>query len=138
MKKPILVYGLAVAGGAFLLQWLEYRTLVRLGSAPLYVGAVALIFVVLGIWIGQRTAPRAASTEAFEPNRQALDYLGISARELEVLELLARGHSNKEIGKALFVSPNTVKTHLANLYQKLEVSRRTQAVQKGRSLRLIP
>jgi DNA-binding NarL/FixJ family response regulator len=138
MKPSILLYGLAVAGGAFVLQWLEYRTLVRSGSTPLYVTAVALVFIVVGIWIGQRTAPPPASREAFESNAQALDYLGISARELEVLELLAQGHSNKEIGKALFVSPNTVKTHLANLYQKLEVSRRTQAVQKARSLRLIP
>lgn len=138
MKPSILLYGLAVAGGAFVLQWLEYRTLVRSGSAPLYVTAVALVFIVVGIWIGQRTARPAASREAFEPNDQALDYLGISPRELEVLELLAQGHSNKEIGKTLFVSPNTVKTHLANLYQKLEVSRRTQAVQKARSLRLIP
>lgn len=138
MKTSILLYGLAVAGGAFVLQWLEYRTLVRSGSAPLYVSAVALVFIVVGIWIGHRTAPPPAAREAFEPNDQALDYLGISARELEVLELLAEGHSNKQIAKALSVSPNTVKTHLANLYQKLEVSRRTQAVQKARSLRLIP
>lgn len=138
MKKSILLYGLAVAGGAFVLQWLEYRTMVRRGSTPLYVGAVALIFIVLGVWIGRRVYRPPAGGDTFEPNRRALDYLGISARELEVLDFLARGHSNKEIAKALFVSPNTVKTHLAHLYQKLEVSRRTQAVQKARALHLIP
>lgn len=137
MKRWMVLYGLAVAGGALLLQWLEYRTLVRMGSAPLYVAAVALVFIVVGIWIGHRTA-RPGPREAFEINQQALDYLGISPRELDVLDLLARGHSNREIAGALFVSPNTVKSHLASLYQKLEVSRRTQAVQKARSLRLIP
>lgn len=137
MRKSIVVYGVAVAGGALLLQWLEYRTLVRMGSTPLYVTAVALVFIVLGIWIGYRLA-RPEPVEGFEKNEQALGYLGITPREYEVLELLARGHSNREIAKTLFVSPNTVKTHLASVYEKLEVSRRTQAVQKARTLNLIP
>lgn len=137
MKKPILFYGLAIALGALLLQWLEYQYLVRVASTPLYVGAVALVFVVLGIWIGHRLA-RPEPPESFERNDEAMDYLGISPREYEVLELLARGHSNREIAKALYVSTNTVKTHLSNVYEKLEVSRRTQAVGKARSLRLIP
>ena len=74
----------------------------------------------------------------FEKNARALGYLGISEREYEVLELLAAGHSNREMAERLYVSPNTIKTHLAHLYEKLEVSRRTQAVRKARSLRLIP
>lgn len=137
MKKSILLYGSAVAVGAALLQWLEYRYLVRMASTPAYVAVVALIFIVLGVWIGTRLAgPEVA--EEFERNDEAMNYLGISPREHEVLELLARGHSNREIAKALFVSSNTVKTHLSRLYGKLEVSRRTQAVRKARSLRLIP
>lgn len=137
MKKSIVWYGLAIAGGAFLLQWLEYQYWVRVVSTPLYVAAIALVFIVLGIWIGHLTAP-SAPREEFETNERALDTLGISPREHEVLELLARGHSNREIARALYVSPNTVKTHLSSLYGKLEVSRRTQAVQKARSLSLIP
>jgi DNA-binding CsgD family transcriptional regulator len=136
MTKPILLYGAAVAAGALLLRWLEYRTLVRMGSTPPYVAAVALIFVVLGIWIGNRTA-RPIALESFEPNERALEELGITPRELEVLELLARGQANREIARALYVSPNTVKTHLSSLYGKLDVSRRTQAVDRARSLRLI-
>lgn len=137
MKKSILLYGLAVAVGAALLQWLEYRYLVRMVSTPAYVAVVALVFIVLGVWIGTRLAGPEAPEE-FERNDEAMNYLGISPREHEVLELLARGHSNREIAKALFVSSNTVKTHLSRLYGKLEVSRRTQAVRKARSLRLIP
>lgn len=137
MKKSIVWYGLAIAGGAFLLQWLEYQYWVRVVSTPLYVAAIALVFIVLGIWIGHLTARPAPRVE-FETNERALDTLGISPREHEVLELLARGHSNREIARTLYVSPNTVKTHLSSLYGKLDVSRRTQAVQKARSLSLIP
>lgn len=135
--RTVVAYGLAVAAGAILLQWIEFQYVVRSYPFEAYIAIVALLFGGLGIWLGRRTSP-ASPDPGFEPNRQALDYMGISAREYEVLELLARGHSNREIARALFVSPNTIKTHLANLYQKLEVSRRTQAVQKARSLRMIP
>lgn len=137
MKRSVLVYGLAIALGAAILQLLEYRYLIRMGSTPVYVLAVALVFIGVGIWIGHRLA-RPEPPGEFERNEEALDYLGISPREYEVLELLARGPSNREIAKALHVSPNTVKSHLASVYRKLEVSRRTQAVQKARSLGLIP
>lgn len=137
MKKSILLYGLAVALGATALQWLEYHHLLRTTSTPVFVAAIALFFIVLGAWTGYRLAP-SGSTEEFERNEEAMSYLRISSRENEVLELLARGCSNREIAEALFVSPNTVKTHLSNVYEKLGVSRRTQAVRKARSLRLIP
>lgn len=139
MKRTILLYSLAVAGAAFVLQWLEYKVAVRAFSTELYIVLLALGFTALGIWVGHHltrgTQPPATE---FAPNQQAIDYLGISGRELEVLGRLAEGLSNKEIAERLFVSPNTVKTHLANLYGKLEVSRRTQAIQKARELRLIP
>ncbi len=137
LRRSILLYGASIAVGAYLLHWLEYRTLVRMGSTPLYVGAVALVFVVLGIWIGNRTAQPVARGE-FEPNERAVETLGISPREREVLELLAHGHSNRELARALHVSTNTVKSHLSSLYEKLDVSRRTQAVARARSLNLIP
>ncbi len=137
MKKPVLLYSLAVAFGAFLLQWLEYKYAVRVFSREIYVAIIALLFTALGVWVGHRLfAPTARAP--FERNVKAIDYLGISNREYEVLELLAQGHSNREIAETLVVSPNTVKSHLGRLYEKLEVSRRTAAIQKARTLRMIP
>ncbi len=137
MKKAVLLYSVVIASGAFLLRWLEYQYAVRVYSTEIYIVIIALLFTSLGVWVGHRLSAPTAK-EPFERNVQAIDYLGISQREYEVLELLARGHSNREIGKSLFVSPNTVKSHLARLYEKLEVSRRTQAIQNARALRMIP
>ncbi len=137
MKRLILLYGLAVAGVTFLLRWLEYRHAVRTFSTEIYGVSIALLFAGLGVWVGLRLAGPKRS-EAFEPNERARASLGISKREFEVLELLAQGLTNQQIAERLFVSGNTVKSHLGRLYQKLEVSRRTQAVQKARSLHLIP
>ncbi len=137
MKRTVILYSLAVAAAAFALQWLEYQYTVRMFSTEIYVILVASGFLALGIWVGRRLR-RPAQASPFQKNTRALDYLGVTDREYEVLELLAGGHSNKEIADSLFVSTNTVKTHLAHLYGKLEVSRRTQAVRKARELRLIP
>ncbi len=137
VKRTIVIYSLALAGAAFALQGMEYFFLVRVFSTELYIVLIALGFAGLGMWVGHRLAPR-HSPPAFEKNMQAMAYLGISEREYEVLELLAEGLSNKEIAERLFVSPNTVKSHLARLYEKLEVSRRTQAVSQAKALRLIP
>jgi DNA-binding CsgD family transcriptional regulator len=137
MKRTILLYSLAIAGAALLLQWLDFQHAVRTMSTPVYVVIVALLFTALGIWVGGRLTRRASSAPGAR-NLRAIDSLGITEREIEVLELLAHGHSNNEIGERLFISPNTVKTHLAHLYEKLEVSRRTQAIQKARALQIIP
>ncbi len=137
MRRTVVLYGLAIAAGALALELLEYQFVVRRFGFEIYVGLVALGFMALGVWAGMRLAP-ARAREAFERNQAALDALGISAREVEVLELLAEGCSNQEIADRLFVSPNTVKTHLSHLYGKLDVRRRTQAVQKARALEVIP
>lgn len=126
-----------MAVGALLLQWLEVQFFLRRFSTEIYVVILCGMFTGLGAWIGHRLTRRAPA-KPFEINMQALSYLGISERESEVLSLLAAGHSNQEIADRLFVSTNTVKTHLNNLYQKLEVSRRGQAVEKARSLQLVP
>jgi ATP/maltotriose-dependent transcriptional regulator MalT len=101
-----------------------------------YVALVAALFLGVGIWAGTRLV-RGAPAVPFEPNKAAQETLGISARELEVLELLAAGRSNKEIAGRLAVSPNTVKTHVAKLYEKLEVKRRTEAILRARELGMI-
>ena len=137
MKRAVLLYSAAIAAAALTLQWLEYRYAVRALSTEVYIGAVAVGFTALGLWAGYRLTSRGPKT-AFEKNDRAIAVLGISGRELEVLELLAQGSSNKEIADRLCVSPHTVKTHLGHLYDKLDVARRTQAVQKARELRILP
>lgn len=137
MIRTIVLYALALAAGAFLLQWLQYQYFVRAFSTEIYIALIAASFAGLGVWAGLRLARRPAP-ETFEKNAAALSALGITLREQEVLALLAAGKSNKEIAQKLGISPNTVKTQIASLYQKLEVNRRTQAVQKARELALIP
>lgn len=137
MKRSILFYGSGLALAAFLLQWLDFQYAMRSMSVEMYVVLIALGFTALGAWTGQRLTRRRAPAP-FERNTRALESLAISERQYQVLELLAEGCSNKEIADKLFVSENTVKTHLAHLYDKLDVSRRTQAVRKARELRLVP
>lgn len=137
MIRTIILYALALAAGAFALQWLEYNYFVRAFSTEIYIALIAVGFAALGVWAGLRLARRPASVN-FEKNAAALASLGITPREQQVLDLIAAGKSNKEIAQKLGVSPNTVKTQVASLYQKLEVQRRTQAVQKARELALIP
>lgn len=137
MRRTALVYGGLLAIGALLLQWLEYRYALELLSTEVYIVLLAVLFTAVGVWIGTRlNAPSRAAD--FERNRQAILTLGLTERELEVLELLASGDSNKEIAGRLFISTSTVKTHLVHLYQKLDVLRRTQAVSKARELNIIP
>jgi DNA-binding CsgD family transcriptional regulator len=137
MKRSILISGVLLAAAAVQLQWLDYRHAVRSLSTETYVVVLAISFTALGAWVGTRLTRRRPAGP-FELNAQTRPALGISVREHEVLGLLAEGLSNKEIAERLFVSTNTVKTHLARVYDKLDVARRTQAVQKARSLRLIP
>ncbi len=137
MLKPVLFYAVALAVGAFVLQWLQYQYVVRAFAPEIYVVLIALGFTGLGIWAGYRLTPKTAAAP-FERNDAAIKSLGLTERELTMLERLAAGDANKEIARTLDISPNTVKTHIANLFQKLEVQRRTQAIQKARELRLIP
>lgn len=137
MLKPVLFYAVALAVGAFVLQWLQYQYVVRAFAPEIYVVLIALGFTGLGIWAGYRLTPKTAAAP-FERNDAAIKSLGLTDRELTMLERLAAGDANKEIARTLDISPNTVKTHIANLFQKLEVQRRTQAIQKARELRLIP
>jgi DNA-binding NarL/FixJ family response regulator len=137
MLRTILIYGALLAAGAFGLQWLQYQYLVRIYPAEVYLVLIALAFMGLGIWVGARLFRRAQPPVAFETNTRVQETLGISGRELEVLQLLAAGRSNKEIASRLNVSPNTVKTHVAKLFEKLEVRRRTEAILRARELGMI-
>jgi DNA-binding NarL/FixJ family response regulator len=136
MARTIILYGLALGAGTLLLEWLDYKYLIRVYSTEFYVTCIALLFAALGIWVGNRLTAKAY--EPFARNDAALASLGISGRECEVLELIAAGHSNKVIARQLSISPNTVKTHAAKLFDKLEVRSRTQAISKARSLEIVP
>lgn len=140
MKRTIFIYGLALAVLVFLLKYLEYRLIVRDLTIEFYVGLVAVFFTVLGIWAGRKITGEKVVVvgQEFILNEIELQRLGISKRELEVLALMAQGLSNQEVADKLYVSLNTIKTHSSNLFLKLEVSRRTQAIQKAKELRLIP
>lgn len=137
MWRTVLVYGVALALGATALQWLQYQLLARSHPAELYISLIGAAFLGLGVWVGVRLAQRRNPATTFEPNTKARAALAITDREFEVLELLAAGRSNKEIALELDVSPNTVKTHVARLFEKLEASRRTEAILKARELGLI-
>ncbi|MBT9447341.1 MAG: response regulator transcription factor [Hyphomonadaceae bacterium] len=137
MLRTIAIYGGVLALAAVALQWVEYRMWARAHPQELYIGLIALAFMGLGVWVGARLFRTERPGGAFEPNTRAQASLGITEREFEVLKLLAAGRSNKEIARALVVSPNTVKTHIARLFEKLEAARRTEAILKARELGLI-
>lgn len=137
MIRSVALYGVFIAASAFALRWLEYRHSIRMFTTEAYIVLIAVLFTVLGIWVGNRLTPQRPGS-GFMKNEKALNTLGISNREYDVLRLLADGLTNKEIARNLDVSPNTVKSHLAHLYDKLGVSRRTQAIHKSKALRLIP
>jgi DNA-binding NarL/FixJ family response regulator len=137
MWRTILFYAIALALAATALQWLEYRYLVRSFSTEIYVLVLAIGFVALGVWAGMKLTPRAPPAD-FVRNDAAVRSLRISPRELEIIEALASGESNKELARRFDISPNTVKTHVARVFEKLEASNRIRAIEKARFLALIP
>jgi NarL family two-component system response regulator LiaR len=137
MIRTVLLWALVLAVSAFVLQWLQYQYVARLFSREIYVGVIGTAFALGGVWVGWKLSTRSAPGP-FVPNAAAQASLGITGQEMKVLHRLAEGQSNKEIARTLGLSPNTVKTHVANLYAKLEVARRTQAVGKARDLQLVP
>lgn len=144
----MLVFGLVGGLSVAVLRAIEYRWLVVEHSIELYGGLVALLFASLGIWLGLRlTTPRVEVREVQVPVPAPTEFVrndterearGLTPRELEILELMAAGHSNREIAARAFVSENTVKTHASRVLDKLGAARRTQAIQRAKELRLIP
>ncbi|HEY4115875.1 MAG TPA: response regulator transcription factor [Rhizomicrobium sp.] len=141
MSKPVLrvviVWAAVLAVGAFLLQWLQYEYLVRILPRDVYIGIIGTAFAAGGVWLGWRLSRR-PDPQPFARNDAAIGSLGLTGQEMKVLEALASGRSNKEIAAALGLSPNTVKTHTANLYAKLGVTSRTRAVNAARELHILP
>ena len=150
MKKTILLYGLL--GGVLItgLKLIEYRFLVVEHSLEIYGGLVALLFSAIGIWLGLKLTKtretivvkevpvRVRAAEPFTIDTVRMQQLGITPRELEILQAIAAGLSNREIAERLFVSENTVKTHSSRVFEKLSAKRRTQAVQIAKEAGLLP
>ncbi len=137
MWKRIAIYGACLALGTLLLQGLDYLHLVRAHTGDIYIALIAATFLGLGVFAGARLFG-AAKSAPFDGNPKAVSSLGISPRELAVLNEIAAGRSNKEIARVLDVSPNTVKTHAARLFEKLGAVRRTDAINKARDLGIVP
>jgi NarL family two-component system response regulator LiaR len=166
-SKHIVLYGLILAAFVFLLKWLQWKYLIADHSVEFYVGAVALLFTLLGIW-GASKLMRTQTREIVKEvvivkevpvvkevavvkevpllsdgesapvfDRAAWEKLGLTARENEVLQQLVKGLSNAEIAANLFLSISTVKTHVSNLLFKLNVNSRVKAIEKARALRII-
>jgi len=149
MRKQVLIFGLVGGVLITLLQWTEFHFVVLQHSVAIYGVLIAILFAGAGIWLGTRLfAPRERIVEVeiaapappapnFVADDTARERLGITRRELEILVLVARGLSNREIGETLFVSENTVKTHCSRAFDKLGARRRTEAVQRGKELGLL-
>ena len=151
--RHVFLYGLSLAAVLVLLQVVEYRFLLISNSFEIYITTIAILFTILGVWLASRLMRPKVDTQvetiivekevpvvaapAKEVNEAERVKLGLSARELQVLALMAEGLSNQEIAERLFVSLNTVKTHTSKLFEKLDVKRRTQAVGKAKQLNII-
>ncbi|WP_277014728.1 response regulator transcription factor [Flavobacterium lindanitolerans] len=147
--KSTMLYGIFLALLLFLMKWLEFRFMVINHTLEIYIGLIAIVFTALGIWLALKlTKPKKetiiiekeiyVSDTEFIQDRNQLEKLNLSKREMEVLELIAQGCSNQEIASQLFVSLPTIKSHSSKLFEKLDVNRRTQAVEKAKRLKLIP
>ncbi len=143
MKKELLLYGALMAILILVLKYLQYRYLLRDLPVETYAGLIAALFLGLGVWAGRKAAnpepPPAQAPRSAKPipDDALLMKYQISKREIEVLQLVEQGLSNQEIARELFISVPTVKTHIANLFSKLDVKRRTQAVQRAKALGLL-
>lgn len=147
-NKQTLLYGLSLALLLLLLKWLEWHFIVINHAFEIYAGAIALVFTGLGIWLAIKLVKPRVKTVVIEKqvlanadfvlNQAEVNRLRLSTRELEVLQLIADGLSNRQIAERLFVSLNTIKTHTSNLFFKMEVERRTQAIEVAKRLGLIP
>jgi len=147
--RTIWIYGCSLAILLFVLKWLELRLLIYDHAFDIYIGAIALLFTALGIWLALKLSKPKINTVVVEKtvykepgefslNQAALEKSGLSWREMEVLQLLASGNSNKAISEQLYVSPNTVKTHCSKIFEKLEVHSRMQAIEKAKKIGLLP
>jgi two-component system, NarL family, response regulator LiaR len=149
-SRHIVFYGMLMAVMVFGLKWLQWKYVITDNSTEIYLGLMAVFFTCLGVWAaGQLSKPKtrtktveqkesASGDDRFSINQAELQRLNLTAREYDVLKLLSKGCSNAEIAENLFLSVSTVKTHVSNVYVKMDVRSRTQAVEKAKRLRITP
>lgn len=147
--RHFILYGLILAMLVFALKWLQWKFVLVDNAIDIYIGLVALFFTILGIWVASHIMRSRVETlivekeiivpqsEPFAINTAELQKLNLNSREYEVLQLLAQGHSNADIAASLFLSISTIKTHVSNLYFKMDVKSRTQAISKAKQLKII-
>lgn len=144
--KHITIYSLLMALLIFALKWIQWEYLIKDNSTEIYTGLIALLFTGLGVWIAMQLSQTKVETvvvekkvtaNEFVQDQAALEQLGLTNREYEVLQLVVQGHSNADIASQLFLSLSTVKTHVSNLLQKMHVRSRTQAIEKARRLNIL-
>ena len=143
--RHIILYGLILAILVFGLKWMQWKFLIVDNAIDIYIGLIAVFFTILGIWMAlQLVKPKIQTIiiekeipEKFSVNETMLKKLNLSSREYEVLQLLAKGYSNADIAAYLFLSVSTVKTHVSNLFMKMDVKSRTQTVEKAKRLKII-
>jgi len=148
--RAVIIYSISMAALIFILKWLELRFIIFNHSYEIYIGFIAVIFTALGILLALKLSKPKINTvviekevfiknnENFIPNESLISELSLSKRELEILNLISRGNSNEEIAEKLYISLSTVKSHNQNIFQKLDVKRRTQAAEKAKRLGIIP
>lgn len=146
--RPVILYGMTLGGLVFLLKWLQWKWLIADNALDIYIGLIAVFFTALGVWVATRLTQSKTQTvivekeilipETWDINEAELKKLRLSDREYEVLTLLTKGLSNSDIAEKLFLSLSTVKTHVSNLYVKMHVKSRAQAIEKANRLKIIP
>jgi len=149
-SRHVVLYGVLMAIMVFALKWLQWKYLITDNSSDIYLGLIAVFFTALGIWVATQLANTKTATviierevylprpDDFTINEAELKKLNLTNREHEVLQVLTQGYSNAEIAGKLFLSLSTVKTHVSNLFVKMEVKNRTQAVEKAKRLKITP
>lgn len=149
-SKPFVLYGLSLALLIFVLKWLQWKFLIRDHSVEVYMGLIAVFFTAVGIWVATQLTKAKVKTvvvereiylppnDAFTVNERELENLKLTNREYEILLLITQGLSNADIAEQLFLSLSTVKTHVSNLYVKMDVKRRAQAIEKAKRLKITP
>ncbi|MBD0298327.1 MAG: response regulator transcription factor [Flavisolibacter sp.] len=144
MKHTIIAFGLLVFSVLLLFQIARFSRFQSGWTTELWIAAFSIIFLFIGIFLSKKLQKEKivekkvfVHKEEFTVNKEKLEQLSISKREYEVLQLICKGMSNQQIAEALFVSENTVKKHVSNLFLKLDVERRTEAIRKARELSLV-
>lgn len=137
MKKTILIFGILIAAILSLFQLSKYSIISGNSSLEFTIASIAICFFCIGLYLNKRATKKVNPSITTEIDSEKIKTLGISKREYEVLCEIAKGYSNKEIAERLFISESTIKSHVSNLYVKLDVKRRTQAIQKAKDLKIL-